>query len=100
MTGNTNSIGIQTDLIVTAIPSTAWANETAPFVAEVAVAGILATDTPDIDLVAAEDFTAAEPQLEAWGYIYKAVTKDGAITFRATEKPEVELPIQIKAVRK
>lgn len=100
MTGNTNSIGIQTDLIVTAIPATAWANETAPFVAEVAVAGILATDTPDIDLVAAEDFTAAEPQLEAWGYIYKAVTKDGAITFRATEKPEVELPIQIKAVRK
>lgn len=87
-------------LYTATIPAEGWTNEAAPYIAEVTIDGILSSDAPDIDLIASEDFTVAEPQIEAWGYVYKGVTKAGAISFYATEKPAVALPIQIRAVRK
>ncbi len=84
----------------TATIGTGWAGDTAPYSVEVTVNGILASDTPLIDLAPAEDFVEAEMQIEAWGYVYRAVTGDGKITFYATGKPEVDIPIKIKAVRK
>ena len=99
MRGQTNSNGIAIEIFTATIP-TSWTGDTAPYTAEVAIAGMLATDTPMIDLVAADSFTDAEAQIEAWGYIYRAVTKADAITFYAIEKPEVAIPVQIRAVRK
>ncbi len=84
----------------TAAIGTGWAGDAAPYSVEVTVNGILASDTPLIDVAPAEDFAEAEKQLEAWGYVYRAVTGDDKITFYATEKPEVDIPIKIKAVRK
>lgn len=82
------------------VASDAWTGDIAPYTAEVMVNGILSSDTPDIDLVASDTFTDAEAQIEAWGYVYKATTGTGKITFYATEKPTVDMQVQIKAVRK
>lgn len=78
----------------------AWVGDAAPYTAEVAISGILSSDTPDVDLVASDEFADAEAQIEAWGYVYKAVTASGSITFYATAKPDVSIPVQIRAVRK
>jgi hypothetical protein len=44
-------------------------------------------------------YSTDEARTEAWGYIYRAVTGADSITFYATDKPTVDLPIQIRVVR-
>lgn len=78
---------------------TSWLGSAAPYSNSVAVTGILETDTPIIDVVMSGTYSTDEARIEAWGYIYRAVTANSSMTFYATEKPSVELPIQIKVVR-
>lgn len=84
----------------TATIGTGWTGTAAPYSIDVTVTGILATDTPLIDLNPSATFATAEAEIEAWGYIYRAVTAANKITFYATEKPTVSIPVKIKAVRK
>lgn len=92
--------GSVSEIFTATIAADAWIGDAAPYTAEVAVDGILLKDTPNVDLVASDTYSEAETQIEAWGYIYKGVTKANAITFYATENPEVDIQVQIKAVRK
>jgi hypothetical protein len=85
--------------VLTATLNTSWSGSSAPYSKTVTVSGILATDTPIIDIVMSGTYSTDEARIEAWGYIYRAVTANGSITFYATEKPTVSLPIQIKVVR-
>ena len=85
--------------IINVTLDTTWSGTSAPFSKTVTVSGILATDTPIIDIVMSGTYSTDEARIEAWGYIYRAVTANGSITFYATEKPTVSLPIQIKVVR-
>ena len=85
--------------ILTATLDTNWSDGSAPYSNTITVSGILATDTPIIDVVMSGDYEIDEQRIEVWGYIYRAVTADGSITFYATEKPTVSLPIQIRVVR-
>lgn len=78
----------------------AWSGDAAPYTAYVTVDGILKEDKPDVDLVASDSYEEAEMQIEAWGYVYRGVTSANAITFYATEKPEVDIPVHVRAVRK
>jgi len=78
---------------------TSWSGSSAPFSKTVTVNGIQASDTPIIDVVMSGTYSTDTAIAEAWGYIYRAVTADGSITFYATEKPTINLPIQIKVVR-
>ena len=69
-----------------------------------AVTGILATDTPIIDLVATipteDDPTIRyDEQQEGWAMIVKAECYDGGITFYASDRPSVGLSFQVKVVR-
>lgn len=82
------------------IAASAWTGAAAPYTAAVTVNGMLAADTPIIDLVASSTYSTAEKQIEAWAAVYKAVTAANRITFYAAEKPTVELSIQAKVVRK
>jgi hypothetical protein len=50
--------------------------------------------------VASSTFATAQAEIEAWGYVYKAVTAANKLTFYATEKPAVSVNVQLKAVRK
>ena len=85
--------------VLTATLDTTWSGTSAPYTKTVSVSGILSTDTPIIDVVMSGTYSTDEARIEAWGYIYRAVTANGSITFYATEKPTVSLPIQIKVVR-
>lgn len=85
---------IQHGTIITTIPQSGWTGNESPYINTVSIPGIFDTDSPFIDVIA-EDMAVQE----AWGLIYRAVTDTGLITFYATEKPEINIPIQIKVVR-
>lgn len=77
-----------------------WAPTGKPMKQEIAVTGLLATDSPVVDIVPSVVFATAEAQLEAYGNIFRMVAGANTLTVYATEPTEVAIPIQIKAVRK
>jgi len=85
--------------VLTATLNTTWSGTSAPYTKTVTVNGIQSSDTPIIDVVMSGTYSTDEARIEAWGYIYRAVCNNGSITFYATEKPTVSLPIQIRVVR-
>lgn len=76
-----------------------WSGSAAPYTQSVAVSGITSSDNPIIDVVMSGTYSTDSARIEAWACIYRAVTGSGAITFYATDKPAVDLPVQIKVVR-
>ncbi len=98
-TATLSNLGHVKHAILTATLNTTWSGSSAPYSKTVIISGILATDTPIIDIVMSGTYSTDEARIEAWGYIYRAVTSSNTITFYATEKPTVSLLIQIKVVR-
>lgn len=76
-----------------------WQSTQAPFTQEISITGLLATDTPVIDVVMSGTYATDEARQEAWGMVYRAVTSVNKLTVYATDKPEVSIPIQLKVVR-
>lgn len=99
-TATLSSLGHVKHAVLTATLTTAsWFGTTSPYSQSVALSGILATDTPIVDIVMSGTYSTDEARIEAWGYIYRAVTANDYMVFYATEKPTISLPIQIKVVR-
>lgn len=96
---NLSVLGHVNHAVLTATLDTTWSGTSAPYTKTVSVSGILSTDTPIIDVVMSGTYSTDEARTEAWGYIYRAVTGADSITFYATDKPTVDLPIQIRVVR-
>lgn len=94
-----NNLGHVKHAVLTATLDTTWEGETAPYTKTVAVDGILESDVPIIDVVLTGDYATDTAILEAWNCVYRAVTADSSITFYATEKPTIEMTVQIKVVR-
>lgn len=81
----------------TATLGTLWTAATGYVQQVVTVQGILATDTPIIDLITTTaDF---EAQQEAWGKVFKAQAGANQITFYAKEATETSVSLNIKVVR-
>lgn len=81
------------------VPTSGWTGA-GPYTQTVAVAGLLATDTPLVDISLSGTTAIALTQAEAYGYISKIVTGTDAITLTCLEnKPEVDLTITLKVVR-
>lgn len=78
---------------------TTWSGSSAPFSKTQTVTGILATDTPIVDVVMSGTYATDEARQEAWSNIYRITTANNSITLYAKEKPTVNLPIQLKVVR-
>ena len=81
------------------LPSTGWTGDAAPYAQEVAVTGITAADTPLVDIVQTGTEDTDEPMREAWGVVTRIVAGAGKITAYASEKPAVNIPIQLKVVK-
>ena len=81
----------------TATLGTSWTTAAGYVQQVVTVQGILATDTPIIDLIT----TTAnfEAQQEAWGKVFKAQAGANQITFYAKEATETSVSLNIKVVR-
>ena len=78
--------------VLTTTLDTTWQGSEAPYTKTQTVTGLLATDTPIVDVVMSGTFATDEARQEAWAGIYRITTADNAITLYATEKPAVELP--------
>lgn len=81
------------------LPSSGWTGSAAPYSQEVTVTGITAADTPLVDIVQTGAEATDEPMREAWGVVTRMVTGAGKITAYASEKPTVNIPIQLKVVK-
>ena len=83
----------------TTISTSDWSG-TEPATAVKTVSGILSSDRPVVDVdLSSVDFEDIADVAGSWGLVYRATTASGSITLYSFEKPEVELPIQIKVVR-
>lgn len=80
------------------IPASGWAGSEAPYTCNVTVTGLLAADKPIVDIVPSATYATAESQIEAYGHIYRMVAQENKIVAYATDKPAVDIPIQVKAV--
>ena len=76
---------------------TSWTAKTGYVQQVVTVQGILATDTPIIDLITTT--TDFEAQEEAWGKVFKAQAGANQITFYAKEATKTSINLNIKVVR-
>lgn len=81
------------------LPSTGWTGDATPYTQEVTATGITAADTPLVDIVQTGAEATDEPMREAWGVVTRIVTGAGKITAYASEKPAVNIPIQLKVVK-
>ncbi len=80
--------------------SSGWDGSSAPYTQTVSVQGILATDTPIVDVVLDSNTSTAISQNNSWAFVSKIETTANSITATCLEsKPEVDLPIQLKVVR-
>jgi len=84
-------------LLKTITLSTTWSGSAAPYTQTVTVSGILAADTPILDLVVST--SNYEDEQTAWANVFKAVASANTLTFYAKEKTETSLTIQVKVVR-
>lgn len=82
----------------TATIGTAWSGS-GPYTQTVAVSGMLASDTPIIDLLPSTDADTATAELEAWSMIYRIDTAADSITVYASEATTQQITIQILGVR-
>jgi hypothetical protein len=83
---------------LTATLSTSWSGSAAPYTQTVTINGITSAHNPIIDVVMSGTYSTDQQRIEQWGYIYRAVTGTNQITFYASEKPTVSLPIRVKVV--
>lgn len=88
-----------TALYTATLPVSGWSSS-APYTQTVSVSGILSTDTPIADVVLDVVTSTAMTQISAWMCISSIETVDGSITATCFEdKPEIDIPIQLKVVR-
>lgn len=84
----------------TATLNTTWTGSSAPYSKEQTINGVLATDSPIIDLVPSSTYATAQQQEDAWAKVYRVVAAANKLTFYAHEKPSVSLPIKVICIRK
>ena len=92
-----NAKATKTVLTVT-IAAADWTGSD-PYTNTVSVSGLLATDTPTMDLVASSTYATAQNEIADYGNIYKATCANNSLTVYATSAPTHNLSIQLVCVR-
>lgn len=92
---------IQTTSVNTTVTLTAanWTGNDAPYTQAVNISGITAESQPLLDISVSDTTATGIEQIKQWGYISKAVTSAGSISFSCYEnRPTVDLTVKIKVV--
>lgn len=76
-----------------------WDGIAAPYTQAIPVPGVLVTDKPVVDILPNEDYQVAEPELEAYGQIYRIVTAADCVTVYAKEKTTTPIHLQMQVCR-
>lgn len=92
--------GAVSQMFPAVINADGWTGDSAPYTNIVTVSGLHDEDKPIVDMIPSDTFETAEAEIEAYANIYKMVAADNQLTAYATEKPTVDINIQIRAVRK
>lgn len=100
VTGAKIASGAVSQTFTATIHAAGWIGEAAPYTNAITVTGLLASDTPMVDMIPSETYETAEAEIEAYATIYRMVAADNQLTVYATEKPTVDISIKLKAVRK
>lgn len=85
--------------IYTGTISTTWSGSSAPFGQDVTITGLLAGDSPIVDLVPSSDYVTAAKEIEDYGKIFRMTTAADTLTVYATEKTTTALNIQLAVLR-
>lgn len=81
--------------------TTSWTGDAAPYSQSITVNGLLASDTPIIDIAPSSTYADAQNQMDAWAEIYKfSVLADNTLTVYANSETTTAIPIQILCVRR
>ena len=91
--------GKATKTVLTATILAAGWTGSDPYTNTVSVSGLLATDTPTMDLVASSTYATAQNEIADYAYIYKATCSANTLTVYATSAPSVDLDVQLICVR-
>lgn len=83
----------------TATVTTTWKTSGSYFYQDIAVSGILATDTPMIGINPGSDNAANVKYSVAISNVFRVTTSANSIRVWARSKPSIAFPIQIKVVR-
>ena len=96
-----NDLGAATIVKFTTNISTNWVDGgNGSYLQTVDIAGILATDTPIVDLILSDVLEDSKAQIAAWNCISRIKTADGSITLYCfEEKPTVAINVQLLCVR-
>ena len=89
----------KTQTFQTDVLSSSWNGSSAPYTVDLTLSGIKSTDNPIVDLIVDSTLSTAQSEVENWSYVYKILTNDNGIKLFATEKPTVDLSLQLKVVR-
>lgn len=81
------------------LAAASWSGNSAPYTQALTINGLLASDTPTVDVVMSGTYSTDDARNSAWAAIYRAVTAADTLTVYASELPTVDLPIQIQCVR-
>ena len=83
------------------IPMTGWTgNETDGYTRSITVTGMLATDTPIIDVnLGGRTLSQIDAILDAWACVVRISTSAGRITVLADDIPAAAIPIQGRCIR-
>lgn len=89
-----------TTALYTGTIGTSWSGSSAPYTQTVSISGILATDTPIVDInLSSITYANKDSVTEAWSSIYRITTAANSITVYSDEKTTTSVPIQLKIVR-
>ena len=82
------------------LAANAWQGTEAPYAQTVAVQGLLASDTPVIDLALSGTYAGDRERLEDFARLYRAVTAQDSLTVWAASRPAGEISLRILCIRK
>ncbi|MBR2934919.1 MAG: hypothetical protein IKB79_05010 [Oscillospiraceae bacterium] len=93
------NIGAAVTATYTATVTTSWTASGDYYYQDITVSGILATDTPIVDIVCGSDNAANKVYSENICKVFRITTSANKIRVWATEKISTAFPIQLKVVR-
>ena len=97
--GNTADLDARVFRATAVLPETDWIGSEAPYSRSITVPGLLATDSPIVDLVPSTTWATLLTEEEAWGAIKRVVAGTNSLVFYAAEVPLVSLDIKVEVHR-
>ena len=86
-------------LFAATIPTTGWSGSQAPFTRTLTVNGILATDTPIIDVSLTGNYVTDMNICEAWSCVQRIVAAANQLQITADSVPTTAIPIKVRCLR-